>query len=515
MFSEKDQKFILQRGSSMETVLRQIDYFKSGFPSLALIKPALAGDGIKVIDDEKKADLINSFEDLMKDVKTVKFVPASGAASRMFKELFAFMDSYDGSDEAYEKMIANTGSQSAFSFFKNLEKFAFYDDLKAAFRSHNGTALEEAHLKRAYVDILKVFLTEDGLNYGALPKGLLKFHKYADGTCRTPVEEHMVEGANYAKDQQNVVKLHFTVSPEHKEKFAAHVAEVRPLYEKKFGVTYQVSYSEQKKSTDTIAVDLNNEPFREEDGSLLFRPAGHGALIENLNDLDADIAFIKNIDNVVPDGIREETYTYKKVVFAVLAQFQEKIFHFLELIESGVTEEILTKIIDFIEEDLCIQMTLSAGASTEEKVAAIRAKLNRPIRVCGMVKNEGDTGGGPFWAKNPDGSVSLQVVETAQIDLKNPAQKEIFDQASHFNPVDIVCSLKNYKGEKFDLLKYTDPMTGFITQKSKDGKDLKAQELPGLWNGAMSDWNTIFVEVPLITFNPVKSVNDLLKDEHQ
>lgn len=513
MFSVEDKKFIEDRGSSLVNVEEQIKFFKSGFPPLPLEKPAIRDHGIKVVTSDDMDKYHEAFENLTQSRKLVKFVPASGAASRMFKLLFSFMDSYTGSEDDYNKMLENQSDSSVFGFFKNLEKFAFYEDLKAAHQKATGEALEESHVKKEYVKILKSLLTEEGLDYGSLPKGLLRFHRYEDYN-RTPVEEHMVEGAHYAKDKNGKVALHFTVSPEHKERFIAHIEEVRPKYEEMFGVKYEVSFSEQKASTDTIAVDMDNEPFREDDGTLLFRPAGHGALIENLNELDADIAIIKNIDNVVPDHLKTETYTYKKIITGLLAEYQQKVFHYLQLLDSGVTEELVNIVTEFIENELCVELN-AKSMDKEQQVELLRSKLNRPIRVCGMVKNEGDTGGGPFWARNSDGSVSLQVVETAQIDLSNPDQKKIFDQATHFNPVDLVCSLKDYKGNKFDLLKYRDPMTGFITQKSKSGRDLKAQELPGLWNGAMSDWNTIFVEVPLITFNPVKAVNDLLKPQHQ
>lgn len=513
MFSQEDKNFIENRGSSISGVEEQIAFFKSGFPPLPLTRPAISGDGIKVIAAADMGNFTQAFESLTQNSKLIKFVPASGAASRMFKALFAFMDSYSGSEEDYARMQKDQSDASVFSFFKHLEKFAFYDDLRVAHQKLTGVALEESHVKREYVRILQSLLNENGLDYGSLPKGLLKFHRYDDDN-RTPVEEHLVEGAHYARDKNGKVAIHFTVSPEHKEKFLAHIEEVRPKYEQMFGVQYEVSFSEQKASTDTIAVDMDNQPFREDDGSLLFRPAGHGALIENLNELDADVAIIKNIDNVVPDHLKDETYTYKKIITGVLAEYQQKVFHYLKLLDNGVTEEIINEIAAFVANDLCVELSSTAGDKANQ-VAQLRAKLNRPIRVCGMVKNEGDTGGGPFWARNSDGSVSLQVVETAQIDLTDPEQKKIFDQATHFNPVDIVCSLKDHQGNKFDLLDYRDPMTGFITQKSKSGRDLKAQELPGLWNGAMSDWNTIFVEVPLITFNPVKAVNDLLKPQHQ
>ena len=507
MFTDKDIQQITAHGLELATVKEQIKNFKDGFPPSDLVAPALEGSGIMVPDEASQAAFASAYEAYAKEHKVVKFVPASGAATRMFKNLFSFRSTYDRSDTAYEKLVANQSEGSMFDFFKRLEQFAFYHDLKVAFKS-SGTDLAEAHLKRAYNDILDCLLDDKGLGYGSLPKGLLKFHNYETG-ARTPVEEHMVEGSQYATSLGNEVHLHFTVSPEHQAKFEAHVGEIQSTYESKYGVSIHVTYSIQKPSTDTIAVDMDNEPFRESDGSLLFRPAGHGALLENLNDIDADIVFIKNIDNVVPDHLKPDTITYKKVIAGILADTQAKVFGYLNKLDASVTTEEMTEIQSFVNERLGMQV--DANVTREE----LHAILNRPIRVCGMVKSEGDPGGGPFWVRGGDGSVSLQVVETAQIDLTSSAQKEVFGKATHFNPVDLVCGVRNYKGEKFDLMKYRDPSTGFITQKSKDGKDLKAQELPGLWNGSMAYWNSIFVEVPISTFNPVKAVTDLLLPAHQ
>lgn len=512
--TSQDIAYIKGRGSAPDVVEVQITNFIKGFPALKLEKAATLGNGIKSVAEEEIGRVTSSYFEKIKEKKLVKFVPASGAASRMFKDLFAFMEEYSGSEEDYEKLKANQKSGSMFEFFKRLDEFAFFDDLKKAF-AQSGMPLEEAQLKRHYVAILEYLLLDKGLGYGQLPKGLLKFHKYPSGS-RTPVEEHLVEGANYARSGQRV-NIHFSVSPEHREKFRAHIEEVCKTYENSFGVKYDISFSEQKASTDTIAVDLENKPFREDDGSLLFRPAGHGALLENLHDLDADIVFIKNIDNVVPDRLKEETFVYKKIIASLLLNYQERLFENLRRLEKGsLSDQELDSMYDFLENELStVEHPVSRNAPLADREKYLKQKFNRPIRVCGMVKNEGEPGGGPFWCRNRDGSVSLQIVESAQVDLADPAQKQIFEGSTHFNPVDLVCGTKNYKGEKFDLLTFTDPQTGFITQKSKDGKELKAQELPGLWNGSMSDWNTIFVEVPVATFNPVKKVTDLLKDQHQ
>ncbi|MCS7004050.1 MAG: DUF4301 family protein [Cytophagales bacterium] len=514
MFTEKDLAQIKSLGISIAKVEEQIRNFIEGFPFLPLVRPAIVGDGISRYEKEEAQKWATLYETHANKEKIVKFVPASGAATRMFKHLFEF----DGSEKALEKLKTDTGFNSVAYFMQHIREFAFYDDLKLAYQKKYNIDIEkDLQDTSKYVAILKTLLDEDGLQYGSLPKALLKFHKYPDGSVRTPIEEHMVEGAHHAVSMGNVVHLHFTVSPEHEAKFKARVAEVQAEYEKRLGVRFEISYSQQKRSTDTIAVDMNNQPFREEDGSLLFRPAGHGALLENLNDLHADIVFIKNIDNVVPDRLKAESYFYKKVLAGVLIHYRGKIFEYLRKLESGkYSQTDIEQIADFLQKELCtIPINGFEELELQEQADYLFAKLNRPIRVCGMVANSGETGGGPFWAKNQDGSISIQIVETAQIDVNHPMQKEIMAKSTHFNPADLVVSLKDYKGNKFNLLKYRDDKTGFISKKSKNGRDLKAQELPGLWNGSMSDWNTVFVEIPLITFNPVKTVNDLLRPEHK
>ena len=351
-------------------------------------------------------------------------------------------------------------------------------------------------------------LKAEGLNYGQLPKGLLLFHKYAEG-ARTPMEEHLVEGALYAASNGEA-HVHFTVSHEHMELFKAKVAEKADSFAKKYGIKYDITFSEQKPSTDTVAANPDNTPFRNDDGSLLFRPGGHGALIENLNEIDADVIFIKNIDNVVPDRLKPETVEWKQVIAGVLVTLQKQAFEYLNILDKGATDAQLEEIAKFVSEKLC---TDAKGKKADADY--LRKKLNRPMRVCGVVKNVGEPGGGPFLTYNQDGTVSLQILESSQIDTNNEAYMKMFTQGTHFNPVDLVCAVKDYKGQPFNLPAFVDKTTGFISSKSKAGKELKALELPGLWNGAMSDWSTVFVEVPLGTFNPVKTVNDLLREQHQ
>ncbi|MDR6564886.1 MULTISPECIES: DUF4301 family protein [unclassified Arcicella] len=490
MFTQNDLNQIQELGINLETVEQQIQDFKDGFPFMQLQKAATPENGVIQLSDEKLAEYVSLYESKVKSITPLKFVPASGAASRMFKSLFAFLE--EGKSD-----------KSTNQFFERLPEFAFYDDLQKV--------LPENADEKTIADY---YLTSKGLEYGSLPKGLLKFHKYETGN-RTAIEEHLVEGANYA-NTDGIVKLHFTVSPEHLTRFKMLLDKVVPTYEATFGVSYEITFSEQRRSTDTIAVNLDNTPFREKDGSLLFRPAGHGALLANLNDIDANIVFIKNIDNVVPDRIKQTTYDYKKALAGVLVYYQDKIFDYQHQLTQFASQPLIIELTEFFEKELCVlQPSNFTDLPHNDKIAYFLKKLNRPLRVCGVVKNTGEPGGGPFWCKNADRTTSLQIVESAQVDLEDEKQKEIFNNSTHFNPVDLICALKNSKGEKFDLLKFRDSKTGFVTQKSKDGKDLKAQELPGLWNGAMADWNTIFVEVPLITFNPVKTVNDLLRDEHQ
>ena len=511
MFSNKDIEQITKRGSSLPEIENQLNHFRKGFPYLKVLRPATIGDGIIRLDEEKVSVAVRQFtQKVGEGLKPAKFVPASGAASRMFQSLFSFAEVADSNEKAKE-LLREERFKSVAQFFDQLADFAFYKKLSA---SLNDQLTENGEPR--YCEIIDYLLSDKGLNYGFLPKGLLDFHQYLEGP-RTPVEEHLIEGALYSADNHGNVKLHFTVSPEHLNLFTQKIAQAAPQLEIKFGVKYDISFSEQKPFTDTIAVDPDNNPFRLADGKLFFRPAGHGALLDNLNEIEGDILFVKNIDNVVPDRLKEETVRYKMALALLLSEYQERIFSYLQLLEKRVlSEQQLTEIIEFAEKELCIEpVDLQYDADEATLIHYLYRKLNRPMRICGMVKNEGEPGGGPFWAENTDGTVSLQVVESSQIDSKDLKQNEIARHSTHFNPVDLVCGVRNYKGEKFDLLKYRDPETGFISSKSKDGKTLKAQELPGLWNGAMADWITLFVEVPILTFNPVKTINDLLRSEHQ
>lgn len=515
MFTGKDLDQIKAQDQSLETVEEQIRHFKSGFPFIRLAAPATSEKGLHRYSEKEAAKLAAFFDKHFIDYRILKFVPASGAASRMFKDLLKFKDEYQGTKVDIEKYLDDQGFGTPYYFFSNIRKFAFYEELKSLLEKDNYD-IDQLIANFDFHIILEYFLTDKGLEYASLPKGLLAFHNYGNKP-RLAVEEHLVEGAHYSTNKNNITTVHLTVSPEHQGKFEEVIASNRGNYEKEFDVSFDISFSQQKPSTDTIAVDLNNEPFRNGDGSLLFRPGGHGALIENLNDLNGEIIFIKNIDNIVPDKLKGETFLYKKVIAGLLMKLQEASFDFLEMLEDGnLSDEDIENIKNFAEKEMNIFIPAAyEGYEKMERIDFLYNKMNRPIRVCGMVKNEGEPGGGPFWVIDEKEELSLQIVESSQIDFNNKEQSDIVNMATHFNPVDLVCGVTGFKGEKFDLHNFIDYETGFISQKSKDGKDLKALELPGLWNGAMADWITVFVETPLITFNPVKIINDLLRPQHQ
>ena len=477
MFTPNDIAQIEARGLSLAEVERQIENFRQGFPSLPVVRAASVGDGIKRLDDQELKAAEALYEEARKELKTIKFVPASGAATRMFKELFEYVND-DKRTPGIDKLITN------------LEKFAFFAELAKYLKPQ----IDDKDVVRNIII--------DGLGYGAKPKGLVTFHAYKQG-ARKPVEEHLVEAAQYASNGERAT-IHFTVSPEHQEGFEALLAERQSYYEEKFGVKFDVSFSQQSPATDTIAVNPDNTPFRTDDGKLLFRPAGHGALIANLDKLDGDIIFVKNIDNVTTDERKPDTITYKRVLAGELLRLQRKSFDLLHRLDAG--EDVVAEAASFLTTELCCK--LPADASRE----LITKSLDRPIRVCGMVKNEGEPGGGPFWVRDDEGREQLQIAESSQIGKED---MHLMKEATHFNPVDLVCGVKRYDGTKYDLTQYTDPKTGFISSKSAGGRELRAQELPGLWNGAMANWNTIFVEVPVSTFSPVKVVQDLLRPEHQ
>ena len=490
MFSTKDLAQMESLGVTLESVAQQLHFFKTGFPFPQIVAPAQPGKGIHRLSREEEDGLVNRYDSWRGSV--VKFVPASGAASRMFHELHQAKDILDRDAQA-------PLSGGSATFFDRLTDFAFYPLLKST-----GCNMFD---RKA---ILHALLEPDGLHFNAKPKGLLPFHAY-NGRCRTPFEEHLVEAALYAKGGDGTVSLHFTLSPEHQADFEALVAKVVPQYEARFGLTYRIGFSQQSPATDTIAVDREDQPFRNRDGSLLFRPGGHGALLENLASLSQDLIFIKNIDNVALEEQLADTVRWKKILAGKLLQVRAYIYQALRDLEDCDSSLKIKEVACFLQQQFSISIP---EVREEEYPARIKGLLERPLRVCGVVTNTGEPGGGPFIVKEADGATSLQILEKAQLDLNNPHTAAQFAASTHFNPVDLVCSFKDYKGVPYSLRMFSDPETGFISEKSKDGKVVKVQELPGLWNGAMGRWNTLFVEVPVGTFNPVKTVLDLLRPAH-
>lgn len=500
-FTRQDIEQIQSKGITVERVEQQIERFRTGFPYASLERPAIPGDGVVCLGKEEQQKAADDFRRLSAQKKILRFVPASGAATRMFKVLFAAREELEKNPEA------DLPPDAEF-FFTRIRDFAFHKTL-SEFTKTYGKSPQQMTSGRGRLELLNLLLEEEGLGYAGKPKGQILFHDYPEGP-RTAFEEHLVESAGYAVNSDRSVVNHFTVSPQHLDGFKRILVERQSILERRFDVRYHTSFSEQKPSTDTIAVDPHNHPFRLDDGTLLFRPGGHGALIENLNDLDADLIFIKNIDNVAPDHLRGETLIWKQVLGGVLLYHLEKIFRFQKMLDQDtISAGDIQEMTDYGRNTLNLDIPPDAGAGV------LKELFFRPVRVCGMVRNEGEPGGGPFWVKGADGRISLQIVETAQINPDDQGQQKILKASTHFNPVDLVCSVRDFRGKKYNLLESVDPETGFISEKSFNGRDLKALELPGLWNGAMARWITLFVEVPAATFTPVKTVVDLLRKEHQ
>ena len=524
MFTKEDIKQIEQRGSSVQTVEDQVERFRKGFPWLKIVAPATPAMGIQVLDDAAVEAAVKYYEGAKINGKC-KFVPASGAASRMFKDLFSGLDALKAGKEL-------AGDAPAAKFVDKIQEFAFYTP--ELFGEQTCKCPEYRK------DVLAKTLTDEGLGYGAKPKGVLKFHKYTDGEIRTAFAEHLVEAQNYMRNEDGTANLVVTISPEHQHLFEEAYEEVKAAYEAKYGVKYNITFTFQDKATDTVAVDVENKPFRTETDSLLFRPAGHGALIYNLNQIEEEVVSIKNIDNVANERLLPATATWKKVLLGKALELRDVLHSYLrefdeltgdympdlrvdlpaygkigdeDVYQRPEVQKLCDEVEAYLEKELCIKMP--QAETCKARVEALREKLNRPVRVAGMVKNQGEPGGGPFIIAEKDGSTSLQVLESVQINTADIQASAALANATHFNPVDIVCCLHDYKGQSFDLLQYVDEDAGFISSKSYQGRELKALELPGLWNGARSKWNTLFVEVPLETFNPVKVVLDLLRPAHQ
>ena len=504
--TKKDIQQLKEHGLTIEKVYRQLESFSLGIPFVEIVTPASIGNGIEVIVIEDQQKLIAFYENKKDSLDIVKFIPASGAATRMFKFLFKFLEDYNPEKLTLNSFLKNGDFDELSLFVDSISDFAFLSSVRKKIRKNHPDFKHGTKGLRAYL-FVKTMLEENGLNYTNMPKGLIPFHKYIKYST-TAFEEQLYETAFYASVNDNVY-LHFTFSEKHVPFFKNEFESVKKRVSKKTKTEFHISYSFQNKGTDTIAVNIDNTLFRDENNKLVYRPSGHGALIENLNDVDADIIFIKNIDNVAAEEYVEKIANFKKVLAGKLLWIQDKTFLYLkEVLKNEVSQEKINEIKSFLWNELNIK----ESPSDPNLIARL---LNRPIRVCGVVKNTGAPGGGPFWVKNGKGEITLQIVEISQINSNDPRQEAMISEATHFNPVDIVCGVRDHKGNKFDLSKYIDPKAGIISKKSQDGKTLKALELPGLWNGAMAGWNTAFVEVPLQTFNPVKTVNDLLNKEHR
>lgn len=498
----RDINQLKAKGISEAQLNLQLQNLRTGFPYLHVLAPATPGNGILTLTDQERNKYTGAWERYLRNGGTVvKMVPASGAASRMFKDLFTF---------------AADGVKTPFidKFFANIHEFAFFRELDDTCRRLYNADVDTLTSAGRLTDVVNALIAPEGLNYGQLPKAMLTFHKAADAT-RTPLEEHLAEGAGYAADANGYVHVHFTVSPDHIELMRTKIAAALPAMEKEYGKHFTVDMSIQKPSTDTVAANLDGTPYRE-DGELFFRPAGHGALLENLGEMKEAVVFIKNIDNVVPDSRRASTLEYKQILGGLLVDAQQRIAHYSDLLRCGLpSRPVLNEILDFMHNTL---FTTGEGAEDMDDLELadyLLCKLDRPVRVCGMVRNDGEPGGGPFLTYNPDGTVSPQILESSQLNPKSEQTQRLLKESTHFNPVDLACFIQDVEGETFNLQDFVDPDTGFISQKSRKGTEIKALELPGLWNGSMSDWNTIFVEVPADTFNPVKTVNDLLRDAHK
>lgn len=512
MYTKEDLAQFKQRGIKSEAIDSQLANFEKGFDYVNLSEAATIGNGIIQVQPEEEERLVDTYDKACEKLDILKMVPASGSATRMFKDLYAFMDNYHGTTEEFLDLVQHKEPGTIHYFFEKMDELPFYGHLSDVMWK-DGKDIQRMINKREFCEILKYLLTKKGLNYGNTPKGLIDFHIYRD-FVRTAFDEHIVEGALYAREK-DTSHIHFTVSEEYMPLFQARQKKISKIFEKMFHVKYDITYSVQKPSTDTVSIDSEGQLLRDENGQIIFRPGGHGALIHNLNELKADIIFIKNIDNVVPDRSKGDTVKYKKILAGILLEVQEKVAGFLSVLNKRPTDEDLATIESYLPTIGYKEAEGRTFADRKERIRHLQQLLDRPIRVCGMVKNEGEPGGGPFWVKTADSSSRLMIIESAQANLKDKEQKKVFDHSTHFNPVDLVCCVKSPKGKKYDLEKFIDPAQGFITTKSYKGKEIKVQELPGLWNGAMANWITLFVEVPLTTFTPVKTVFDLFRFEHR
>jgi Domain of unknown function (DUF4301) len=502
VLTEGDREQIESLGISVEEIRRQLDLFRTPPPGARLVRCCRVDDGVRVLQEDELPLLLDTWNEAARAGRFTKFVPASGAASRMFQSLSAFLDGPLGSLEE----LAAAGSAEA-------RDVALFRDQLLRFAFSVPGSVEASSDPSAVRALVRAVLGPEGLGFAEKPKGLIPFHRTPDGG-RTPFEEHLIEGAMTVRDGDGRCRIHFTVSPEFDRDFRALLESRRAPLERSYGARLDVSFSVQHPSTDTIAVDLQNRPFRLDDGSLLFRPGGHGALLRNLAELRADLLYVKNIDNVVPESRLEVVVLWKKLLGGLLVSLERRALNLSRALEApGCPGSVLDDAVRFLRSSFGVPVP--ATDSLEGLCRTLKRRLERPIRVCGVVRDQGEPGGGPFWVEGPDGEITAQIVESSQVDVSDPSQRKIWSSPTHFNPVDLVLSLRDQTGRPYDLDRFVDPSTVFISKRSRDGRDLKALELPGLWNGAMASWNTVFVEVPGETFAPVKTVLDLLRPEHQ
>jgi len=507
-WTASDLQQMEQRGISSEEIRRQLEIFRRPAPVTRLERPCELGDGIQQLSKEEEDKLLEEWSHLARDGRLAKFVPASGAATRMFRDMkSALQELTEGSTESTDSGLMHRLASA-------LPHFPFWERLQSVAGTGEPT-LGLVPGREKVRQLLISLLEPSGLGLATLPKGLIEFHLYESGP-RSAFEEQLVEGATHLAAAGGTCRYHFTVSAEHLAAFESSLASAAPRIERRTSMDLEVSFSTQSPSTDTLAVDLENRPFRLQSGELLFRPAGHGSLIENLHQLDGDIVFIKNIDNIAPERQHEDSGRWKRLLAGKLGQLQRSLFALAGRLEAACTEQLVEEALEFLRQEVGVQVSresLDPSLLTRRKV--VLDLLDRPLRVCGVVRNEGQPGGGPFWVHQRGRGLTCQVVEAAQVDRDDPAQDEVWSASTHFNPTDLVCGLRSRKGEPYELSRFIDPEMSFVTEKSHEGRPLRALERPGLWNGAMAGWNTVFVEVPLATFTPVKTVFDLLQPEHR
>lgn len=516
LLKEDDLQQIRARGVDVEDVRQQLAILRNPPPYTRLLRACAAGDGIRVLGEAEVAAALAAHDEAAGAGRFTCFVPASGAATRMFRALLALLEREPKLDAERLEQLASGGDKDAREVrevWTSLDRFAFVPTLRAAL-ARRGVDLDAAVRSGDVATVLDALLHEHGLDYASLPKGLLAFHRAAEGP-RTSCEEHLVDAATYARAKDGSVRLHLTVSPQHLAGFRALLDCAQPEHERRLGARFGITFSHQEPSTDTVAVDLDGNPFRDADGRLLFRPGGHGALLDNLGRCGADLAYVKNIDNVVPDHLKGPVVHWKKVLGGLLASLQEKVFAALRRLDESPDTAAVDAALALLRNELGIVPPDGTATDAASRLAFVRGKLDRPLRVCGMVPCEGDPGGGPFWVRTRSGDASPQIVETAQIDAADAGQQAMLAGSTYFNPVDLACGLRDHRGNPFDLAKHVDREAVFISEKSSGGRKLRALERPGLWNGSMADWSTVFVAVPTATFNPVKTINDLLKPQHQ